>query len=479
MRLESLLAEASVRDLDLLIRVVGEPATEVTAVTMDSRSVASGAMFACVPGRVSDGHDFAPAAVADGASALLCERPLDLDVPQLLVSSVRRALGPVCDAFFGHPSQDLTVAAVTGTNGKTTTCAFLSAIFEANGWRSATIGTLTQQRTTPEAPELHALLADWRDSGGRAIAMEVSSHALDQRRTDAVTFAAAVFTNLTTEHLDYHRTMDAYFEAKAQLFERGRVALAVVNRGDAWGRKLIERLGDGDSKVETFAAEDAVDLHMEPGRSAFSWDGKSVTINLGGSFNVENALAAAACARGLGIDTTTVVEGLSSVSGVRGRFELVQAGQSFTVVVDFAHTPDGLRRVLGAARGFGDGRLIAVFGAGGDRDHEKRPLMGAAASELADLAVVTSDNPRSEDPTVIIEQIVAGAAGRAKMIVEEDRASAIAAALAVAERGDVVVIAGKGHEQGQEGLGRTVPFDDVEVAREALLRIQASRQVRE
>ncbi len=479
MRLESLLAEAGVQDLDLLIPVIGGQATEVTAVTMDSRSVAPGALFACVPGRVTDGHDFAPAAVADGASALLCERPLDLDVPQVLVSSVRGALGPVCDAFYGHPSRDLTVAAVTGTNGKTTTCAFLSAIFEANGWSSATIGTLTQHRTTPEAPELQALLADWRDSGGRAVAMEVSSHALHQRRTDAVRFAAGVFTNLTTEHLDYHRTMEAYFEAKSQLFEPGRVAIAVVNRGDVWGRKLIERLAGGDSRVETFAAEDAVDLHMEPGRSAFRWDGQSVTINLGGSFNVENALAAAACARSLGVDAATVVEGLSSVSGVRGRFELVRAGQSFTVVVDFAHTPDGLRRVLGAARGFGNGRLIVVFGAGGDRDHEKRPLMGAAASDLADLAVVTSDNPRSEDPAVIMDQIVAGAAGRAKMIVEEDRAAAIAAALAVAERGDVVVIAGKGHEQGQEAAGRILPFDDVEVAREALERIQASRQVRE
>jgi UDP-N-acetylmuramoyl-L-alanyl-D-glutamate--2,6-diaminopimelate ligase len=478
-RLERLIAEAGLRDEGVLIRVVGEQATEVTAVTMDSRSVAPGAMFACVPGRVTDGHDFAPTAVADGAAGLLCERPLDLDVPQVIVSSVRLALGPVCDAFFGHPSHDLTVAAVTGTNGKTTTCAFLSAIFEANGWRSATIGTLTQRRTTPEAPELQALMADWRDLGGRAIAMEVSSHALHQHRTDATKFAAGVFTNLTTEHLDYHRTMEDYFEAKSRLFEPGRVAVAVVNRGDAWGQKLIDRLGKSDSTLETFAADDAVDLRMEPGRSTFRWDGRNVAINLGGSFNVENALAAATCARALGIDAETVVEGLSSVSSVRGRFELVQAGQSFTVVVDFAHTPDALAQVLRAARGFGDGRLIVVFGAGGDRDHEKRPLMGAVASELADLAVVTSDNPRSEDPAVIIEQIVAGAAGRAKMIVEADRSAAIAAALAVARSGDVVVIAGKGHEQGQEAGGRTVPFDDVEVARDALLRIRASRQVLE
>jgi UDP-N-acetylmuramoyl-L-alanyl-D-glutamate--2,6-diaminopimelate ligase len=477
-RLDGLIAEAGLRERGLLTQVLGEPATHVGSVTMDSRRVAPGALFACVPGQRTDGHVFAAEAVARGAACLLCERPLGLDVTQVVVASVRRALGPVSDAFFGHPSGDLIVAAVTGTNGKTTTCAFLSAIFDANGWASATVGTLTQQRTTPEAPDLQALMAKWRDDGGRAIAMEVSSHALHQHRTDAVKFAAGIFTNLTPEHLDYHRTMEEYFEAKASLFERGRVPVAAVNRADSWGRKLIDRLESGGTTLETFSLQDARDLRMEPGRSTFQWNGQVLTINLSGKFNVENAVAAAACARGLGIDPPVIADGLASVTGVRGRFELVQAGQPFIVIVDYAHTPDGLAQVLGAARELGRGQLILVFGAGGDRDHDKRPVMGRVASEVADLAIVTSDNPRSEDPESIIEQILTGATGR-PLTVEVDRAAAIAAALAIAQDGDVVVIAGKGHEQGQETAGRTVPFDDVEVARDALLRIQASRRAHE
>jgi UDP-N-acetylmuramoyl-L-alanyl-D-glutamate--2,6-diaminopimelate ligase len=477
-RLDGLIEEAGLEERRLFTQVLGDTGTQVGSVVMDSRNVATGSMFACVPGQRTDGHEFAPEAVARGATALLCERPMDLDVAQVVVTSVRRALGPVCDALFGHPSRDLIIAAVTGTNGKTTTCAFLSAIFDANGWPSATVGTLTQQRTTPEAPDLQALMARWRDDGGRAIAMEVSSHALHQHRTDAVKFAAGVFTNLTPEHLDYHRTMTEYFEAKALLFDPGRVPVAAVNRADSWGRKLLERLESAAIRIETFSLEDARQLRMEPGQSTFEWEGRTLTINLSGKFNVENALAAAACARGLGIDGAVIAAGLASVAGVRGRFELVEAGQPFTVIVDYAHTPDGLTQVLGAARELGGGQLIVVFGAGGDRDQEKRPLMGQVASELADLALVTSDNPRSEDPESIIEQIVAGAAGR-PMTVEVDRAAAIAAALAVAEDGDVVVIAGKGHEQGQEVAGRTVPFDDAQVARDALLRIQASRRAHE
>jgi UDP-N-acetylmuramoyl-L-alanyl-D-glutamate--2,6-diaminopimelate ligase len=477
-RLDGLTAEAGLKERGLLTQVLGGPATHVGSVTMDSRAVAPGAMFACVPGQRADGHVFAPEAVVRGATSLLCERPLDLDVAQVVVTSVRRALGPISDAFFGHPSRDLIVAAVTGTNGKTTTCAFLSAIFDTNGWPSATVGTLTQQRTTPEAPDLQALMARWRDDGGRAIAMEVSSHALHQHRTDAVKFAAGIFTNLTPEHLDYHRSMEQYFEAKASLFVPGQISVAAVNRADSWGRRIINRLESGGTRLETFSLQDAHDLRMEPDRSTFQWQGQVLTINLSGKFNVENAVAAAACARGLGIDPPVIADGLASVSGVRGRFELVQAGQPFTVIVDYAHTPDGLAQVLGAARELGQGQVIVVFGAGGDRDHDKRPLMGRVASEVADLAIVTSDNPRSEDPESIIEQILAGATGR-PLTAEVDRAAAIAAALAIAQAGDVVVIAGKGHEQGQETAGRTVPFDDVEVARDALLRIQASRRAHE
>jgi UDP-N-acetylmuramoyl-L-alanyl-D-glutamate--2,6-diaminopimelate ligase len=442
---------------------------------MDSRRVSRGALFACVPGHTRDGHEFASAAVAGGAAALLTERDLDLDVPQVRVSSVRGALGPIADAFYGHPSGGLTVIGVTGTNGKTTTCALLQGAFEANGWKTDTIGTLTQQRTTPEAPELQDRLAGWRRTGGHAVAMEVSSHALVQHRVDAVRFAAGVFTNLTPEHLDYHRSMDDYFAAKATLFAPGRVGLAVVNRADEWGQRLLKLLSEGPIPVQTFGPEDVTDVELHAGCTRFTWRRQRISIQLGGRFNIANALAAACCAQALGVPVSTIADGLESVPGVRGRFEAVDAGQPFTVLVDYAHTPDGLAQALRGARELATGRLLVVFGAGGDRDHEKRPLMGATASELADLAVVTSDNPRSEDPDAIIEQVVAGAQHRSKLVIEPDRAAAISTALATAEPGDVVLIAGKGHEPGQEIAGRILPFDDVEQSRKALRRILASR----
>jgi UDP-N-acetylmuramoyl-L-alanyl-D-glutamate--2,6-diaminopimelate ligase len=476
-RLDGLIAEASLPALGLLVDTVGDPATDVRGITMDSHQVRGGDLFACVPGHKVDGHAFAAAAVADGAAALLCERRLDVAAAQVVVSSVRGALGPVSDILYGRPSERLTVAAVTGTNGKTTTCAFLRSIFDANGWPATTVGTLTHRRTTPEAPELHALLADWLRAGGRAVAMEVSSHALEQHRTDSVRFAAGVFTNLSPDHLDYHGTMDAYFEAKARLFAPGRVGTAVVNRDDPWGRRLIERVragGGGDSLV-TWSAADATDLELAPGTSTFTWRGRRVTVRLGGRFNVANAVAAATAATALGIGPDAVVGGLGAVEGVPGRFQTVDEGQPFSVIVDYAHTPDGLAQVLDAARQVGSGRLIVVFGAGGDRDREKRPLMGQAASSRADLAIVTSDNPRSEDPDAIIDEVLSGAAGRDNVLVEPDRASAIATALATAGAGDVVVIAGKGHEKGQEIGGRVLPFDDVEVATASLRRILQSR----
>ncbi|MGH9057117.1 MAG: UDP-N-acetylmuramoyl-L-alanyl-D-glutamate--2,6-diaminopimelate ligase [Acidimicrobiales bacterium] len=476
MRLDRLVAEASLLESGLLRGVRGDAGAEVTGVTMDSRAVRPGALFACVVGQHSDGHAFAGEALANGASSLLCEHPVDQAAPQVVVTSVRRALGPVASAFHGHPSRSLVVAGVTGTNGKTTTVAFLAAALQAGGLATTSIGTLTHLRTTPEAPELQALLAEWRDAGGRAIAMEVSSHALDQHRVDATVFAAGVFTNLTPEHLDYHHTMDAYFESKAPLFEEERTAIAVINRSDPWGQKLLDRLAGGTIAVETFSPDDATDLVLLPGGSRFTWGGQAFSVHVGGRFNVANAVAAACCARALGIDATTIAAGIGAVEGVRGRFQIVDAGQTFTVLVDYAHTPDGLTKALSAARELGVGRLIVVFGAGGDRDHEKRPLMGAAAAKLADLAVVTSDNPRTEDPEAIIDQVVAGAAGASNLVVEPDRAAAISTAVATAEPGDVVVIAGKGHEQGQDLGGRVVPFDDVEVARSAVVRILASRR---
>jgi UDP-N-acetylmuramoyl-L-alanyl-D-glutamate--2,6-diaminopimelate ligase len=475
-RLDSLVSESDLARIGVTAEIVGDSSVDVTGIALDSRRVGPGDLFACIPGGITDGHRFASAAVGEGAPALVCERRLDIGVPQVLVSSVRRSLGPLSDTFFHHPSQKLTVVGVTGTNGKTTVCALLQAILEANGWPATTIGTLTQSRTTPEAPELHALLAQWQSKGGRAVAMEVSSHALAQHRPDAVRFAAGVFTNLSPEHLDYHVSMNAYFEAKAMLFEPGRLGVAVINSDDGWGRQLISRVEAADGRVEAFGLSDAAHLTLSSEGSRFEWDGSSVKLSIGGRFNVSNALAAATTARALGIAADVVARGLSSVEAVPGRFEPVTAGQPFAVLVDYAHTPDGLENVLGAARAISAGRLIVVFGAGGDRDRAKRPAMGEVASRLADLAVITSDNPRSEDPQLIIDAVLAGAAGRSNVAIEPDRAAAIATAVANARPGDVVVIAGKGHERTQEIGGRSIPFDDRVVARDALERILSSRR---
>jgi UDP-N-acetylmuramoyl-L-alanyl-D-glutamate--2,6-diaminopimelate ligase len=464
----------------LLLSTRGDLTVDVIDVTMDSRAVIPGALFACVPGGRADGHLFAPAAVRSGAVALLCERPLDLPVAQVVVTSVRRAIGPVASAVHGDPSQQLVVVGVTGTNGKTTTCALLSGILAAHGWPATSVGTLTQTRTTPEAPDLHRSLADMVASGERAVAMEVSSHALDQHRVDGVSFAAAIFTNLTQDHLDYHQTMERYFEAKASLFAPERTPVAVINRDDPWGRRLLNRVAEaraGGAAIELidFGIDDAESLEMDVAGSRFRWQGQPVRLRIGGRFNVLNALGAARCALALGVTPEEVAQGLDQVESVAGRFEPVEAGQDFTVLVDYAHTPDGLGKALAAARELTTGRLIIVFGAGGDRDHDKRHLMGETAARLADLAIVTSDNPRSEDPVAIIAQVMAGVAESEQATIVEDRADAIETALFIAERGDVVVIAGKGHEKVQEIGGRIRPFDDAEVARRALVRLAAAR----
>jgi UDP-N-acetylmuramoyl-L-alanyl-D-glutamate--2,6-diaminopimelate ligase len=460
----------------LVVATWGDLDVDVDAVAMDSRAVTPGSLFACVPGGHADGHAFAPGAVRAGAVALLCERRLDLDVPQVVVTSVRRAIGPIAAAVKGDPSHDLVVVGVTGTNGKTTTCALLAEVLSEHGWPASAVGTLTQARTTPEAPDLQLALADLVAAGQRAVAMEVSSHALDQHRVDGVRFAAAVFTNLTQDHLDYHVSMTRYFEAKARLFDEGEVGVAVVNRDDPWGRRLIARLAGRAPKVMDYGIDDAADLQMDVMGSTFVWRGVPVRLRLGGRFNVLNALAAAQSAFALGVTPAEIAAGLGSLDRVRGRFEAVDAGQDFTVLVDYAHTPDGLDQALSAAREITKGRLVVVFGAGGDRDHDKRALMGEVAARIADLAIVTSDNPRSEDPAAIIGQVVAGAVDRSKVMIVEERAEAIRTALAIAEPGAVVVVAGKGHEKGQEIAGHVRPFDDVEVARGILTRLVSARR---
>jgi UDP-N-acetylmuramoyl-L-alanyl-D-glutamate--2,6-diaminopimelate ligase len=485
-RLTALLADADLYAAGVPLRQLrGAPeAIDIAHITLDSRHIDPGTLYSCVVGAHHDGHDFAPEAVAAGAVALLCERPLDLEVAQIVVDQVRPALGPLADALYGHPSRALTVVGVTGTNGKTTTTQLLAAIFQAAGLATATVGTLSGTRTTPEAPLLQATLAGFRTDGVAAVTMEVSSHALIQHRTDAVHFAAAVFTNLTRDHLDYHATMTDYFEAKARLFRPGRADMAVVNADDQWGRVLLDRLqaetghGAGQAPVLPFSHRDVEDLQAGPDGSRFRWHGVDVRLRLGGAFNVTNAVAAATTARALGVGDRAIAEGLGSVESVRGRFEPIRMGQQFAVFVDYAHTPDGLEQALSSARQLTTGRLSVVFGAGGDRDHAKRPLMGEVAARIADLVVLTSDNPRSEDPEAIMAEVRSGMRGPGHVVVEVDRARAIGAALAAAGPGDVVVIAGKGHETYQELAGRVTPFDDAEVARQALRDIVATRLAR-
>jgi UDP-N-acetylmuramoyl-L-alanyl-D-glutamate--2,6-diaminopimelate ligase len=460
-RLDRLLGDVEVLDLR------GDSTVEVTAVSYDSRAVRPGALFCCVRGERSDGHNYARSATSAGAVALLCERPLAVDVPQVVVADVRTAMPYAAAAFHDHPSRRLEVVGVTGTNGKTTTTHLLRAVLEADGRRTGLIGTLSGTRTTPEAPDLQAQLAQLRDEGRTAVAMEVSSHALAQHRADATWFAVAVFTNLSQDHLDYHHTMEAYFQAKARLFEAARTARAVVNTDDPHGRILLDA-----AVVPTrgYSMADAVDLDVGPRGSTFLWEGRRVQFRLGGAFNVSNALAAAAAARELGVGASAVAAGLSSVASVPGRFEIVEAGQPFTVVVDYAHTPAGLELLLSDGRRSAapGAHVIVVFGSGGDRDRDKRPLMGAVATRHADVAVLTSDNPRSEDPAAIIAEVRSGASSTGTLRVEPDRRAAIRLAFAEARPGDVVLIAGKGHETTQVVGHRELPFDDRAVAREEL-----------
>ncbi len=441
---------------------------ELRDLTYDTRGVSPGAVFFCVPGAHVDGHDLAAEAVSSGAVALVVERPLELDVPQLVVSSTRAAMPVAADEFFGHPTTELDVVGVTGTNGKTTTTFLVFAVLAAAGRRPGLYGTIEARvggerravaRTTPEAIDLQRAFRDMLDAGDRSCAIEASSHASAMGRLDRVRFAVLVFTNLTQDHLDFHGTMDDYFEAKRRLFLEER-PLAAINVGDPYGRRLARDRPD----ALTFGVVD----DAEVGPSLL----EGVDLRLRGRFNVENALGAFAAARLLGIEDDAIARGLESVRGVPGRFESIDEGQPFDVIVDYAHTPDALANVLEAARELATGRVICVFGCGGDRDREKRPEMGRIASECADVVIVTSDNPRSEDPLAIIDEIRRGLVAAAE--VEPDRAGAIRLAVEAARDGDVVVVAGKGHEQGQELADRTIPFDDREAARDALRALGAA-----
>jgi UDP-N-acetylmuramoyl-L-alanyl-D-glutamate--2,6-diaminopimelate ligase len=472
---------------------------EISGLVYDSRAVAAGNLFFCVSGFRSDGHEFAPAAVREGAAALVVERPLGLGVPELQVASARRAMAPLAARFFGEPARELRVVGVTGTNGKTTSAYLVQALLQARGASCGLLGTVKSviggqerevQRTTPEAIDLHRDLRAMLDGGDEACAMEVSSHALELGRADAIGFAAALFTNLTQDHLDFHPTMEDYFLAKRRLFLpdpdlAAPPRLSVINVGDPYGSRLAAEVPG----AVTFAVGAPADYRAEDLRCGFAGcefrlitpaGERDVALPMPGHFNVANSLGALAVAHGLGEPLDVLLAALERGVRVPGRFEPVDRGQDFAVLVDYAHTPDSLENVLQAARelvtvdGRREGRVLCVFGAGGDRDRGKRPLMGEIASRSSDITFVTSDNPRSEDPEAIVAEIATGfraplGGGDRDIQAIVDRREAIEAAVGAAQAGDVLVIAGKGHEQGQEFAdGRKIPFDDVTVAGEAL-----------
>jgi UDP-N-acetylmuramoyl-L-alanyl-D-glutamate--2,6-diaminopimelate ligase len=463
-------------------RTQGDLEVEISSLAYDNRRVEPGGLFFCVRGEKRDGHEFADAAAAAGAAGLVVERELEVDAPQVVVPDSRAAMAPLAARFWGDPTKDLRVVGITGTNGKTTTAFLVREILEAAGVRCGLLGTVKQivggvaeevVRTTPEAIDLQATFRRMLDDGDRACAMEVSSHALALHRCDAIHFEVALFTNLTQDHLDFHVDMEDYFQAKRLLFELAP-GISIVNADDPYGRRLA-----GEIDCLTFSAEGAKadfvarDVSFDASGARFTvGEGVEVRTGLPGHFNVANALGAYAAATSLGVQPEAAAAGLAGAGMVPGRFEPVDEGQEFAVVVDYAHTPDSLKNVLLAARRLTESRLIAVFGAGGDRDRDKRPKMGKVAAELADLAVVTSDNPRSEDPDAIVAEILAGIGEGAEVEVEPDRRAAIALAFRRAQPGNTVVIAGKGHEQGQEFEdGRKVPFDDRQVAREELRKL--------
>jgi len=474
---------------------------EVTAIAYDSRRVERGNVFVALKGLQADGTAFARHAIERGAVAIVSEKPApgDVTVAWVTVGDARLALAVLAAAYYRNPAAEMQVVGITGTNGKTTTSYLVASIFEAAGIRCGLLGTvgyrigqLTREaaRTTPEAPEVQALLREMADSGCGACAMEVSSHALAQRRVDDLPFAAGIFTNLTRDHLDFHADMETYFQAKRRLFEMlPPGAPSLINLDDPRGQALVE-LG---KRPVTFAISRSADI--SPGPLSYSLEGLSfdirtprgtlhITSALVGRPNVYNILAAVSAATALGLSFDAIERGVRSLEGVPGRFQVVSSAKDeVTVVVDYAHTDDALRNLLETARPLARGRLITVFGCGGDRDRTKRPLMGAVAGRLSDLILITSDNPRSEDPQRIIDEIRRGITpdtvrdSSQRCLTNLDRRAAISKAVELARPGDLVLIAGKGHEKYQVIGNQTLPFDDVAVAREALARRRSNSGV--
>jgi len=463
-------------------RATGPADTAVTGIAYRSDNVNPGDVFFCVPGFTADGHTFARDAVARGASALVVQRELDLEIPQYVVDDTRIALAYASAEFYGRPSENLDVVGITGTNGKTTTTYLVDSIARAGGHSTGLMGTVETRvgdqrraagRTTPEAADVQALFAEMREAGATICAMEVSSHAIDLHRVDAVRFAVAAFTNLTQDHLDFHHTIEEYFSVKKRLFNELDCEARVVNVDDPFGVGIANEIGGtltvGRTRSAHVRATDEVlraegstfVLHTPAGRA-------QVMLPLTAAYNVSNALVAAGCALALGLGLDAIVEGLHAAPQVPGRLERIDCGQDFSVIVDYAHTPDSLEKAIAAVGNVTPGRVLVVFGCGGDRDPDKRPMMGRSAA-VADRVFLTSDNPRSEDPVGIILQVEDGLrAARASYEVEVDRRRAIEKAIGAAEPGDAVLIAGKGHEDYQIFSDRTIHFDDREVAREVL-----------
>ena len=473
---------------------IGSGDPDITDLVYDSRQVVPGVLFACIRGDNFDGHKFIEAAITKGAGALLIDdlRSIDgkkLTVPAILVSDTREALPILANSFFHYPSRKLKFIGVTGTKGKTTTAYLIEGALRRAGLAAGVIGTLGARangkeihldRTTPEAVDLQRILAGMVDSGVQAAAMEISSHALAKRRTLGCEYDVGVFTNLTHDHLDFHNTLDEYLEAKLTLFreyprESSKPFTAVVNIDDPRSGKVLDAVA---GKMVTYGIKNPADIRAEniaAGATNVTFDavcpqGKlHIDLNLGGMFNVYNALAAVGAVLSLGYDLDEIGTGLESVRAVDGRFESVDCGQDFAVIVDYAHSPDSLDNVMKSARELTTGRMIVVFGCGGDRDTMKRSVMGKLAAEQADVCIVTSDNPRTEDPEAIIQEILTGTKeGNAKVEAITDRRDAIKHALEIAKAGDLVVIAGKGHETYQIFKNETIHFDDREVVREIL-----------
>ena len=465
-------------------RVVAEPGdtTVVRGISHDSRLVGRGALFCCVVGQHADGHRYADEAITAGAAAVLTERELQLEVPQIVVPNVREAMGPASATVWNHPWRRCTLVGVTGTAGKTTVSHAIGAIANSCGVSCELIGTLDGPHTTPEAPELYGHIDAAANAGTAMVVVEVSSHALHLGRVDGARFAASVFTNLSHEHLDYHGTMEDYFAAKARLFD-GRTDTAVINVADQWGRTLVGLAAGTTGSVVEWQPDDVSGVEVSERGLRGVWRGRRVHCGLLGRFNSANVAAAAAAASALGLDDDAVASAVSAITPVPGRlWPVSSSADDIRVLVDFAHKPDALGAALGSARELGapDGRLWAVFGAGGDRDPTKRAPMGAVADRHADVVVLTSDNPRTEEPSQIIEAIASGIGrrrpGDGRLHIEADRAQAISHAVQNAEAGDVVVIAGKGHEKVQLIGDRSVPFDDAEVAARHLRQRRSSQR---